>query len=357
MDRLDVGFKERNKLNEQTKYTVFEMEPSELINQQRIGMLVKYNYVKARETGENIEFARELYSEYVKSFPSEIIEARDKQPQKTVEKYLEKFDEMIDRFKETGFDLERLVIPIGRNNEILTEAYQAACALYFNTKVKVMKFPDLVADYGIDFFRSRQLDAIYLDFLTKKYVKLKEEVYVLIVWPIGGRKEYQSFIEGEMEELGKKVVYHKQYQMTREVLEDVVFTVYRREHWIGFNWENFSGIKEKAGFGYDEKGKLVLYVLEGITLQQLVALKEKLRAHLAMGKLPIHTPDTYEESVEIATILLDQDYEYLLRKNYIERKDVEHTIIQFIQRKFQYYYQQAIHKLKIPPAVGMWRKD
>lgn len=346
MERLDTYFKEYNGINEDENYLTYKMNPKELINPRRIDLIVKYYYIKSRETGEDVEFAKELYGKHIEAFTDGTFEEHGNKEKNSLDKYLEIFDELIDSFKEEGFNAERSVLPIGGNNELLDGSHRTACALYFETEVTVMKFPELSVDYGFDFFRRRLLDEMYLDFIAKEYVRLNEAVSTLVVWPIVGTKKNKQFIEAEIKRQGAQIIYHKSYHMTREALEDFVFTIYRQEHWVGFNLENFHGVKEKASFGYDEKGQLILYVLEGISFEQLDRIKEKLRADFQVGKSSIHTGDTHEESVEMVNFMFAQDYKQRLHQNFMDRKDIDHTFTRYVHRKLRYFYRVTINQLK-----------
>lgn len=346
MNRLDDYFKAYNKIDEQTPHSTFEMEPAALITPRRIDILVKYYYIHARETGEDLAFAKELYEKHIEAFTDGLFQEHGNKEKNSLEKYLEIFDEMIDQFKEAGFDAKQSVIPIGRNNELLDGAHRTACALYFHATVPVMKFPDLAVDYGFDFFRRRLLDEVYLDFIAKEYVQLKGEVRAMIAWPKIGNKQNIQYIDDELERQGVQILYKKRLTLDEKTLQDLVFTIYREEHWLGFNLEKFKAVQYKANLCYDEKGYLTLYLLEDVAEEQLVDIKNHLRNYFQVEKSSIHTADTHQESVETANFLLDQNYGELLRQNYLARKDVDHTFTRFAHRKIRYYYRTALNRLK-----------
>lgn len=346
MQRLDAYFRKYNKIDEDFVYDKHTIDPTELINSRRIDVIVKYYYIKSRETGENFEFAKELYGKHIEAFTDGLFEEHGNKEKNTLEKYFEIFDQLIDSFKEVGFDEKLSILPIGSNNELLDGAHRAACAFYFNCPVTVIQFPELSVDYGFDFFRRRLLDGIYLDFIAKEYVSLNEDVDTLIAWPKIGNNKNKQYIQSEIQRQGARIVYQKKFKMNRQVLEDLVFGIYREEHWVGFNLEKFKAVKYKADLCYDEKGYLMVYVLENAGEKKLFEIKETLREYFQVEKSSIHTADTHEESVEIANFLFNQDYEKLLHQNFIERKDVDHTFIRFAHRKLRYLYRKAINHIK-----------
>lgn len=346
MDRLDAYFKTYNQIDENHDYQTYTIDPKELIHPRRIDLIVKYYYIKSRETGDNIEFSKELYAKHIEAFTDGTFKEHGNKEKNSLEKYFEIFDRLIDSFKEAGFNEELSVIPIGQHQELLDGSHRAACALYFNTPITVMQFPELSVDYGFDFFKRRLLDDLYLDFIAKEYVQLNPDVDTLIAWPKVGNAKNNKYIELEMERQEITIVYQKKFIVEQQVLEDLVYSIYREEPWVGFNLEKFKAVKYKANLCYDEKGYLIIYILEGVRGGQLFDIKEQLREYFQVEKSSVHTADTHEESVEIVNFLFDQDYETLLRQNFLNRKDIDHTFIRFAHRKLRYLYRKSINHIK-----------
>lgn len=346
MERLDTYFREYNKIDEDTEYQTFYIDPRELVNHRRIDIIVKYNYIKARETGENLAYAKELYEKHIEAFTDGTFQEHGNLKKNSIEQYLKIFDVMISHFKEEGFDESRSIIPIGRNNEILDGAHRTACALYFGTPIKVMKFPDLSVNYSFDFFRRRLLNKAYLEFIAKEYVQLNQNVAVAILWPRVGTRESMKHVEKELVREGIQITYQKSLQMNGKNIRDLVYALYRDEHWVGLNPDTSEGINYKAEQCYDASKYLVVYLLEGMEPGQLLRVKEKLRADLQVEKSSIHTTDTHAEAVEIANFLLAEDYSIQLKQNYMKRKDIDHTPLRFIHRKLRYYYRTSINQIK-----------
>lgn len=346
MDRLDTYFIAYNQIDEQTEYTTFEINPKALINYRRIDLVVKYYYIRAKETGENIEFAQELYKKHIEAFTDGTFQEHGSKEKTSLTKYIEVFDQMIDSFREEGFDAERSVIPIGRNNEILDGSHRTACALYFNSKVKVRKYPSLSADYGFDFFRRRLLDEVYLDFIAKEYVELKSEVATLLVWPRAGTYQNINQVNRELEKREIDVVYKKKLKLDEQVLRQLIYSVYREEHWVGLNPERCKAIDYKTDQCHHPEGFLVIYLLEGISNNQLVEIKEKLREDFQVAKSSVHTADTHQESVDIVNFLFDKNYEEILAQNYYDRKKKGYTLKRSLYRKARYYYRRMINQIK-----------
>lgn len=346
MNKLDKYFSDYNKTNENSEYNVFYMEAKDLINDRRIDIIVKYYYIKSRETGENLEFAKKIYEKYIEAFSDGTFEEYGNKEKDSIEKHIEIFNNLIDTFKAKRYEEDISVIPVGKNNETLDGSHRVACALYFNQRVKVIKFDDLSVDYGFEFFKNRQLDDFYLDFIAKEYVNLKKEVYALFVWPRVGKDENIRYIKETLEEDNCNIIYKKQLKLDRKELWNLIFNIYKNDHWVGHTRGNFRPVKDKKDLCYNEEGYLWVYVLDCLNLETLNKVKNILRNFFQVGKSSIHTMDTWEESVEILDIILDKDYDSILYENFLKKQDKEYTYIKHVKKKITYLYRKIINEIK-----------
>ena len=208
-NKLDPYFLAYHKINDQTEHTVFKIKVKDLINPKRIDIIIKYYYIKARERGENLELAKEMYSKHIEAFSDGTFQEHGNKEKDSLEKYIEIFDTIIDDFKVNGFNKEKSLIPIGQDKEILDGSHRVACALYFCKEIKVVQFPSLSVDYGFDFFRGRYLDEFYLDFIAKEYVNLGKQIYLLILWGKAGLDKNILYIEKILNQKGSSIIYKK----------------------------------------------------------------------------------------------------------------------------------------------------
>lgn len=322
------------------------MEAKELINHKRIDLVVKYYYIKARETGQNLEMAREMYEKHIEAFTDGTFTEQGNKKKNSIDKYLETFHALIEDFRENGFNEEISLIPVGKDNEILDGAHRAACAIYFNKRVKVVRFPHLSVDYGFDFFKRRLLDDFYLDFIAKEYVNLKKEGYVMFVWPKVGTDKNMDYIEKVLNADECTIIYKKRLTVDKSELWNLIFQIYKDEHWIGYKGNKFKSVDDKRNLCYDEGGRLGIYILSCPSTEYLVHQKEKLRAYFGVEKASLHTTDTYEQSIEILDKILDKDHDQLLYEEFINNRDTQFTFKKHLMRKTRYYYRRTIDLIK-----------
>ena len=68
----------------------------------------------------------------------------------SLDKFFSVFDELIDDYKENGFDSNKSLIPIGRNNIILDGAHRTACAIYYGGTVSAISFPQFEVNFDLN---------------------------------------------------------------------------------------------------------------------------------------------------------------------------------------------------------------
>lgn len=350
-NKLDPYFLAYNKIDPQIDYDVFYLKPEEIINEKRIDIIVKYYYIKARESGHNLGLAREIYEKHIEAFSDGTFQEHGNKDKNSIEQYISTFNQLIDDFKENGFDEDKSYIPVGKDNEMLDGSHRAACALYYKQKIKVVKFPDLGVSYDFEFFRKRHLDEFYLDFIAKEYVNLKQETYVLFAWPKIGNHENLAYIDKMMNQGECRVIYKKKLAIDHSSLWHLIFNIYKDEHWIGYKGNGFKLVDHKRDLCYDQNGMLGVYLIECSSLSSLTEKKQLLRDYFAVEKSSVHTTDTYEESIEILDFILDKDYDRLLHEDFLNNRDSKYTFKKHVMRKLRYFYRKLMNIIK--KIIGM----
>lgn len=153
-------FKKRSRIR------IFETQPINLISRYRYDVFIKYYYVQAYITKENYELAKEIYLNHIKSFNNFIEpDGRKKGPQE----FIENFNNLIDNIKSTG--INKTIVPVTKNGEIIDGAHRLAIALYLNLKIQFAVFNLLDANYNKEFFISRGFHIEYAKIIDKEVVK------------------------------------------------------------------------------------------------------------------------------------------------------------------------------------------
>lgn len=153
-------------LKKRNKIRIFETMPINLISKYRYDVFIKYYYVQAYITQENYELAKKIYLNHIKSF-NNFIEPDGKK--KGPQSFIENFNSLIENIKCVG--VNKTIIPITPNGEIIDGAHRLAIALYLNLAVQFAIFDLLDANYNKNFFINRGFNIEYVKIIDEKVVK------------------------------------------------------------------------------------------------------------------------------------------------------------------------------------------
>lgn len=346
LNKLDSYFLNYNKITEDTEYEVLHVDAKDFITVNRIDLVIKYYYIKCREKNENYDFAKDLYKKHIEAFSDSTFSEPGNSNKNSIEKYIEYFNDMIEDFKENGFNSNISIIPIGKNYELLDGSHRTACAIYFNEKVKVIRFPNLSVDYGFKFFKRRLLDDFYLDFIAKEFAALNNSIYILFAWPKIVKSKNIKAIDEILNKNHCEVIYRKKLKFNRNEFRNLIFQMYKDEPWIGHARNNFEGINLKAELCYSKTGLVEVYILNCYSLDLLNRTKEELREFFGIEKSSVHTSDTKKETMEILNLILDKNYNELLYNNFEKNRNLKFSWIKYWGRKIRYVYRKTINNIK-----------
>ena len=153
-------------LPKRNKIRIFETMPINLISKYRYDVFIKYYYVQAYITKKNYELAKEIYLNHIKSFNNFTEpDGRKNEPND----FIQSFNNLIDTIKYTG--INKTIIPVTKNGEIIDGAHRLSIALYLNLKIQFAIYDLLDVDYSKDFFVERGFNLKYAKIIDKGVVK------------------------------------------------------------------------------------------------------------------------------------------------------------------------------------------
>lgn len=283
----------------QPEYESYKIPALDLLTPNRLDIVAKYLYIKFRESNINSSFARELYLEHINVFNG-FVENDDSQ-KIGKEAFLKSFNNVIDSIRENGFD-ENYIIPLSRNQTIIDGAHRVACSIFFNKEIEAVSLESEQQNYNYEFFEEKGLDRIYLDEMALEYARLKENVFMVIVWPTA--QGYESELQTTLKKYGE-IVYRKNVSLSSNGIVHLVKQAYRKESWLGSYSNDFEGARNKARWCYKEPGIARVFLLESD--QDLITMKDKIRDIFKIEKHAVHINDTKEETLELAELFFNQN--------------------------------------------------
>ena len=163
----------QHKIENDTPHTVEYMDGIELLTLERIDIAAKIKFIDAYETGKDLKRADELYRKHIDAFTDGHFTEYGDRNKNTYEKYKKTFIKIIESIKKEGFNPEISLIPVGADNVAIGGAHRIACAVYFNKKVKVVKFNHIKTVFDYNYFRKHLLDEQNLLLMVQEYAKYK----------------------------------------------------------------------------------------------------------------------------------------------------------------------------------------
>ena len=153
-------------LPKRNKIRIFETVPINLISKYRYDVFIKYYYVQAYITKKDYELAKEIYLNHIERFNNFTEpDGRKNNPKD----FLLNFNNLIESIKCAG--INKTIIPVTKNGEIIDGAHRLSIALYLNLKVQFAIFDLLDVNYSKDFFVARGFNSGFVKIIDKEVVR------------------------------------------------------------------------------------------------------------------------------------------------------------------------------------------
>ena len=320
------------RLDNLKKYELLEKPAKELLVPERFDLIAKYLYVKYKELNIKSDFAKKLYLEHIKVFNGFF--ENDGSGKIGEEAFLKSFDDLISSIKREGFDINS-IIPLSQG-VLLDGAHRVAVSMFFNKEIPCVELQMDPPNYNYAFFEERGLKRDYLDAMAYEYAKLKDNTYIVIIWPTAEGKEKEL---SEILNSYGKIVYRKDVYLNRNGSVQLIRQVYKRESWIGSSRSNFIGARNKASWCFKGTGPLRVFLFE--SNNDLVEMKEKIRNMYGVGKHSVHVNDDHKETVELAGLFFNKNSIHWLNNSLLRE-------LSWFERLFK-DYKEFIKKEGIDP--------
>lgn len=288
----------------------FSINAKDLIVSERIDLIAKLLYVRAKCENLKTNYFTDLYKATIESFSDGTFLEPGNPNKNSFSKYIDEFNQIISSVKSHGFDPNKSIVPIGENGAIIDGAHRVATCAYFGQEIKIIKINGVNVTYDVDYFKKKLLDQAFISFSLFEYAKLKSNIHVVCVWPRCSAIQKATIEKRLCNEL--KIIYKNSVLLSFKGLRNFLLQTYRKAKWIGTVKDNFQGLNTKVVACYDEKSKLDFYVIEESDLQKLTSLKNKIRKEIKLGNDSIHSTDTQEEAIEMLGSLMNENSIFFL---------------------------------------------
>ena len=291
-------------LNENSK--VVKINAQDLITSNRFDICFKLAYLDMKQ--KNSDFAKEIYASHIKAFGLGEYTEPEKPNKKNLDSFINEFEKIYKNMEEYGFDYNTSIIPISKDGSILNGSHRVACAIKLGIDVICVQLDVHPSEYDFNFFKKRLVPWELLLISVESLQQYKPNIHTAIVWPIAQAKVLE-ILKNNI----NKIYIHESYNMNIKEGAGLIRQVYQGENWLGTSYNNYEGAYNKASFCWGEKtNQLDMVIFE--REEDILRLKEKIRAELGLGKHCIHISDYNDDSAMIWRSLLNNNFHVFLKK-------------------------------------------
>lgn len=295
-----------------------------IISLNRFDLIAKFLYIKYY-SNYNIEYYFILYKKHIDVFNKNWEYPGTKT---NIKDFITSFNNLIESFKNKGFETNTSVIQIGNNNVLINGAHRLMISFYLNINPKLtIDLNSQGSIYNYDFFRNRNnywrrdnknyntMNEEMLDNMALEFIKIKNNIRCIVFYPIINIKydENKKKIFDILKKYGI-IGYEKQIELNKNGVCNLIKELYRGESWIGGMFPNDScGGKFDLCIDKQSNSQYInLILLQFDDLNKCINCKEELRNIFNIKKNSLHIPDTQIETFRICSSLLNENSIYFL---------------------------------------------
>ena len=278
----------------------------ELLNVNRFDLFCKLYYIDCLEHGRDLRFAKELYQAHIEAFSEGTFIEPGIKTKNSIQDYFEKFNQMIASIRDHGFDESRSLVPVGDDGVILDGSHRTAIAIYYNVPLTVVHIPGRNCQYNYAYFREKGMNEVYLDFMAYQYIRFEDPVYTVCLWPAAYDVEKLRQVEHMIRSCAD-IAFQKELKLNYQAVEQLMISFYHHMAWTGTVENGFQGVASKAKSCFQSGAPTTVYVIGGAKLDEVLALKQRIRDLYAIENSSVHITDTHEEALEAGKLLLHRN--------------------------------------------------
>ena len=295
------------------------IQPIELLTHNRIDIIYKLLYVIYKKLLP--EFSSQIYKQHLSVITNGLFKESD-QEKKGLDSYIKSFNQVLKSINNKGFDLDISSVPLSNGHSIVNGAHRVAASIYLNKKVFCTNTSNPISIYNYKYFRDRGLDDQILEFGVLKYIELKSNVFLALIWPSANKKinYLQSF---------SNVIYEKKFKLNQNGAHNFLAQVYKEQKWIGGFENGYGGSYVKLSQSFKNFSPVHAIFFHHDSIKEVNEIKSDLRKKFKIKKASIHITDNDNETLDLA--------KYILNKNSIH----------FLNNAKPYLYKSLFNKLKL----------
>jgi hypothetical protein len=288
---------------ENHSYAIQKVKARSLLSVHRFDLFAKLYYAHYRK--EEPELAKEVYLKHIKAFNPDGREP-GRSDKVSFDDFVIVYDELLDHFSNHEFDTSKSIVPVSSDGMILDGAHRVAALAYYDKDITIAKFEGVipVCQFNYQYFKQRGLPQDISDIITMEILQWTPNCLVACMWPRMG-SEGQKVHSVQTLSRFSTPFYHKSMEVNLSSLTLFIARVYQKQSWVGTEADHFAGAKDKALNCYSKGNRLDLFFFTSDkSLDEVLELKDQIRAMYPYGKHSIHITDNNEETKDISFFAL-----------------------------------------------------
>lgn len=142
------------------------------------------------------------------------------------------------------------------------------------------------------------------DAMALHFCKEHKDTYIACLFPVVAH--YHHEVEKLLASAGT-IVYTKEVVLCNNGPFHFIKKIYKGEHWLGNKENNFAGAQLAVHYKFAHNtAPMQVYLFQCESLQQVVAIKTKIRTLCKVGNAAIHINDTHQETIDLSLIVFDE---------------------------------------------------
>lgn len=283
---------------------VFEFDPSQLIwDTRRFDHAVKFVYLITKSKHPKLQWCKSIYYEHIKAFSGGKFEEGDGFKD-NFEDFIKNFEVLENTFETNTYNLDTSLIPFA-NNINVDGSHRVSLAAFYQKKLKGVVLKQLIEpNYNYIFFRNNKQPEWVNDFVYLHRVLANNKIRIVHVHPKA--KITTQEIQSIFEEHYVKTEYHKEIYLRSFAHGLLAREFYKNEKWIGNYQNKFEGVLGHSSKSHTSRKPLKIFFIEEDNLDKLRSIKNKIRKKCKIGNFSVHINDTYQETLDLANIFLNE---------------------------------------------------
>ena len=289
---------------EREEYEIKTIKAEDLLTYNRFDIAFKLLYLEMLNY--DVEFAKENYQEHIRAFSLGNFKEPGNAKKNSINQFLKVFHEVFKDIKVNGFNQNKTLIPLSKNNSIVNGAHRVASAIYLNKTIDCIEIGVEDDIYNYRFFYNRKVSNGILDIVAIKFIEYASNVHIAFFWPI------EKNIDIDVESMLPNIVYTKKIQLNFNGAHNLLSQIYYGEEWLGSVEENFPGSMGKMTECFKTFDAFQIVAFQSNDLNEVLKIKENIRSVFSVGKHSIHITDTKEEAVRMARVVFNENSVHFL---------------------------------------------